>query len=536
MTSKNCLTLLLVDDEAEIRSGLRNNVPWEQYDIKLIGTACNGAEALEMIRWYEPDIVITDIQMPVINGLEMIRQAKEEGHDCCFVILSGYDDFQYAKQAIRYDVREYLLKPIILPELSDILNRLKTEIITKRLSRKEELSTLKDLRETTIFIRKNQLIPELLRGELRADELQEILKEYSIPLHNAPCTISFIQIFHPRQETDEEEMAQSLEELRLELEHRLENHSGIVTQTTDASLLLLVNLPSEESPQLFYRFLESYIQDMRQQSGVHLFASIGKTAEDLLHLSLSYQTALQALSFHIYPELGSVIDSRILDSPPPPNTVPSSQILDTILQQDKEALLKELSNYMDKLLYIQTPPPGYIYSMCNYLIISLKNSLAQYLGKSPSSYTGDSYLALQNLETWQDIHEWMYETLTGFLHELQINRATRSDPLIEKAISYIQDNILGKIHMEDICNHVGLSKSYFSTYFKNKTSLNFRDYILDLKISYAQEQLKLPEHNPSELAILLGYEDYRSFSRAFKLRTGFTPSDYQKKYTQAGIQ
>ena len=71
-------------------------------------------------------------------------------------------------------------------------------------------------------------------------------------------------------------MAQSLEELRLELEHRLENHSGIVTQTTDASLLLLVNLPSEESPQLFYRFLESYIQDMRQQSGVHLFASIGK--------------------------------------------------------------------------------------------------------------------------------------------------------------------------------------------------------------------------------------------------------------------
>ena len=133
MTSKNYLTLLLVDDEAEIRSGLRNNVPWEQYDIKLIGTACNGAEALEMIRWYEPDIVITDIQMPVINGLEMIRQAKEEGHDCCFVILSGYDDFQYAKQAIRYDVREYLLKPIILPELSDILNRLKTEIITKRL-------------------------------------------------------------------------------------------------------------------------------------------------------------------------------------------------------------------------------------------------------------------------------------------------------------------------------------------------------------------------------------------------------------------
>ena len=83
---------------------------------------------------------------------------------------------------------------------------------------------------------------------------------------------------------------------------------------------------------------------------------------------------------------------------------------------------------------------------------------------------------------------------------------------------------------EDVCNYLGLSKSYFSTYFKHKTQLNFRDYMLDLKISYAQEQLKQSEHIPSEVALLLGYEDYRSFSRAFKMRTGLTPSDYQKHY------
>ncbi|MDO4326620.1 MAG: response regulator [bacterium] len=537
MIAENHLSLLVVDDEAEIRSGLRNSISWEQYGVRLIGTACNGAEALEKIRWYEPDIVITDIQMPVINGLELIRQAKEEGHDCSFIVLSGFDDFQYAQKAIRYGVSDYLLKPILLPELTGILNRLTSEILTRRAFRSEELSTLKDLREAHVAIRKNQLIPELLRAEISKSELDDILLDYGLPLRDDTCTVSLIQLFHPRREAeDEEENPHKLNILKQNLESRLKDRFCIVTQTTDSLLFLLSNVPSNDQiPASFRTLLESYVHDMREEMNVHLFASIGKPTDSLLNLAPSYQTALQALSFHIYEDLGPVIDFSVLDFPLPPSNIPSeSSILDTILRGDEDALKEELSLYLAKLHYIPNPPPNYLYSMCNYLIINLKHSLSQHLGKSPTSYTGDTYLALQNLESMNDIHEWMYEILTGFLHELQISRATRSDPLIEKAISYIQENMLGKIHMEDICSHVGLSKSYFSTYFKNKTKLNFRDYILDLKISYAQEQLKFPEHNPSELAILLGYEDYRSFSRAFKLRTGFTPSDYQKKYIQDG--
>lgn len=537
MIAENHLSLLVVDDEAEIRSGLRNSISWEQYGVRLIGTACNGAEALEKIRWYEPDIVITDIQMPVINGLELIRQAKEEGHDCSFIVLSGFDDFQYAQKAIRYGVSDYLLKPILLPELTGILNRLTSEILTRRAFRSEELSTLKDLREAHVAIRKNQLIPELLRAEISKSELDGILMDYGLPLRDDTCTVSLIQLFHPRREAeDEEEKPHKLNILKQNLESRLKDRFCIVTQTTDSLLFLLSNVPSSDQiPDSVRTLLESYVQDMREAMNVHLFASIGKPTDSLLNLTPSYQTALQALSFHIYEDLGPVIDFSVLDFPLPPSNIPSeSGILDTILRGDEDALKEELSLYLTRLHYIPNPPPNYIYSMCNYLIINLKHSLSQHLGKSPASYTGDTYLALQNLESMNDIHEWMYEILTGFLHELQISRATRSDPLIEKAISYIQENMLGKIHMEDICSHVGLSKSYFSTYFKNKTKLNFRDYILDLKISYAQEQLKFPEHNPSELAILLGYEDYRSFSRAFKLRTGFTPSDYQKKYIQDG--
>ncbi|MDO4296099.1 MAG: response regulator [bacterium] len=541
MIQPNDLSLLLVDDEAAIRSGLRSKIPYEQFGISLIGTACNGTEALEMIRWYEPDIVITDIQMPTVSGLDLICRAREEGHDCYFVILSGYDDFQYAQQAIRYGVRDYLLKPISLSELSDILGRLRSEILSKRQSRTEELSTLKDLRKAHISIRKNQLIPELLRGEISETELSSILSDYALPLKNELCVIGLLQLFHPLNEAEDSEdnphkLALLRESLEQHLEQKLQHLPQIVTQTPD-SLLLLSNLPNADSSLLALKtFLEDFILQMQQSLHLTLFASIGRPAENLLTLAPSYQSALQALSFHIYPNLGPVIEASILDLPAPPAALPSdAKILDSILQGDESSLCRELDDYFSSLHYISTPPPSYLYSMCNYLILTLKNSLTQYLGKPPASYSGDSYLALQNFGSIADIRAWMYETLNAFLHELQINRLTRNDPLIEKAISYIQDNILGKIHMDDICNHVGLSKSYFSTYFKNKTQLNFRDYILDLKISYAQEQLKRLEHSAKELAILLGYEDYRSFSRAFKLRTGFTPSDYQKKYNPTEV-
>ena len=163
-----------------------------------------------------------------------------------------------------------------------------------------------------------------------------------------------------------------------------------------------------------------------------------------------------------------------------------------------------------------------------------RQQLADYLGGPPISFTGNSYAALSNLASLEEVRSWMCEILNGFANELAVSRATKNEPLIEKAIAYLHANLLKNPHTEEVCSYLGLSKSYFSTYFKNKTSLNFRDYLLDLKISYAQEQLKHPDITAGDVAILLGYEDYRSFSRAFKTRTGLTPSDYQKQYTGEG--
>ena len=533
MEHANKITLLIVDDEAEIRNGLRTVIPWESYSISLIGTASNGKEALEIIEKYHPDMVITDIKMPKMDGLELVKQAKKANFSSAFVILSGFDNFEYARSAIKYGVKDYLLKPVIISELLDIVIRLTKEIQSKRISLENELATLQSLHDVKTSIRQNQLVRELLHHELDVSELDKIIQEHSWPIKNKPSCAILFKVLPPEDTFEEEdiEIIKNLDYLKKELETRLSGLNAIVYEHNEHMLLMIVNRPFiDTSGQDLSYFIHSYIEDMLEETSFQLFAAIGENTQSLLDISHSYQTAGQALAWYIYDEIDPIIHCSVLNHPAPPIIKPDDSILDAILQNNIKKVTEHLDLYFKELQYIPNPPPNYIYSMCSYLIISLRNSLSQYMGTPPRSFSGDAYVTLQKLNSFHHIYQWMKDTIYNFMNELQISRVQQADPIIEKAIEYIQDNIFKKIMAEDVCAHIGLSKSYFSTYFKSKTQLNFRDYVLDLKITYAQEQLKTLDTSPKELAIMLGYEDYRSFTRAFKSRTGFSPSDYRKKY------
>lgn len=533
MNPLSIITLLIVDDEAEIRSGLRSIIPWEDYSISVIGTAVNGAEALDKIRYYEPDIVITDIQMPGMNGLELVRRAKEEQFDCSFVILSGYDEFEYARSAIRYGVREYLLKPISIRDLTELIINLKDDILSKRGMHSDQLSTLRKLRKAQISLRKQNLIPQLLRGELNTLELKDVIEDYALSIKDRESCAVLIQAFSSYRYAEENiELIQTLDPLRNSLEEALNGSPALIADYPPAGLLLIINLPFHTEQYInLNQLLEEHIKSNSLGDTLQIAAAIGRPVSSLCEIQSSFQDARQTITWHIYPETGPVLDSSVIETKQPPVIMPGDEILEAILKDNRGKLEERFNMYFDKLLTPQVPPPSYLYSMCNYLIITLQSQLTRYLDGSPRSYTGNSFAALSSLNSLEDIRSFMITILCGFAEELTVSQAAKNDPLIEKAIDYINENLLKNPKTEDVCSYLGLSKSYFSTYFKSKTQLNFRDYTLDLKINYAQEQLKFPEHTSGEVSVLLGYEDYRSFSRAFKARTGLTPSEYQKQYT-----
>lgn len=524
------ITLLIVDDEAQIRSGLRSIIPWEDYFVSVIGTAANGAEALDKIRYYEPDIVITDIQMPGMSGLELIRRVKKEQFDCSFVLLSGYDEFEYARTAIRYGVKEYLLKPISIKDLTELICNLKEDILSRRGMHSDRLSTLHKLRTAQISIRKFNLIPQLLRGELTRPELDKVIKDYSLPIRDTESCTVLIQAFSSTSNAeDKADSNLALAPLKESLEQSFKDFNVLVSEYPPAGLLLIVNLPfASPDGSTLKEILAGHLKSAGSQT-VLMAAAIGRPVPSLLSIPASFKDARQVITWHIYPEAGPVLEASVLNGEQPPIIMPGNEMLEAVLKNKPEEIRNQFHAYFDRLL-TTAPPPSYIYSMCNYLVITLQSQLSRYLEGVPKSYIGNSYATLQSLNSLEEIRSFMCKILWVFAEELSVSRAVKSDPLIEKAIDYINKNLLKNPRTEDVCSYLGLSKSYFSTYFKNKTQLNFRDYTLDLKINYAQEQLKFAEHTPGEVSVLLGYEDYRSFSRAFKARTGLTPTDFQKQY------
>ena len=158
------IRVLLADDEAAIRNGLQNAIPWEQYHAKVVAVASNGQEALDLIRSYLPDLVIIDIKMPQIDGLEVIRQTKAAGITCRFLILSGYDDFYLAQKAIRYGANGYFLKPLKIEEFKDELSRQYAEILSNHHS-SSAAKNLDELMESSKIFFLNQLFFDWIRCE-----------------------------------------------------------------------------------------------------------------------------------------------------------------------------------------------------------------------------------------------------------------------------------------------------------------------------------------------------------------------------------
>ncbi len=537
MAEEKGWSLLIVDDEAEIRKGLATTLDRPENNLQLIMSVRNGMEALTFIRRFNPDIVITDIRMPFMDGLTLIKSAREEGYQGNFIVISGFDDFNYAKTALHYGVREYLLKPISIPELCVAIQRINAENSVKMLEKTHRQA----LEEIAGKLKTQHLAMDLAHNTVTKDELNEHLRRYPFPLSDAPCQVILLKLTEKQSDEDwqpEDTRSQGVAAIQQQLENIFSATPMVCVEHGDNQLLLLINTPAALEPGYLNMedFLSQQLKTFYGESGLNVVAAIGEEAPSLFSLSLSYQSALQALPWHIYAQMRPVISHVATLTAPPPALKPfdSKAIIEGIWQGDLHAISHALHSFFQWVMYIETPPPSYLFAMCNYLIVDVQKQLAQYSDAPLLTFTSDAYMTLGHLDSIQRIQDWLASLFFSFARELKSSRLQKSDPILEKTLSYINEHILDNIRVEDICSYIALSKTYFTTYFKNKTSQNFRDYVLDRKILYAQNAMKAGTYSLTELAEKLGYEDYRSFNRAFKTRTGFAPSEYQRKYNKDG--
>lgn len=516
------ITLLIVDDEEEIRRGLRTVIQQKQPGLRFLDSVSNGEEGLKMIREHLPDIVITDINMPEMSGIEMIAKAREEGYNGNFVVLSGYDDFKYAQSAIRYGVDDYLIKPVVIDELQRIVEKLKNKIAEKREQQDNKVRLSQSLNKANKIITEQNFISEFLRRELSGRSLSEAIQKLDPGFENsAACAVVFY--FYRKDILQDEEVSQtSLNVLCGFIRQALSTHRICMGYDGRNSVVVFLCTDGQEDIKELMRGIADKLYQYYQ---VRCFVAVGDVVEAFKNINQSYKSAALISTWHIYPQLGKVGDKTLTEKKSVYFSVDTQTLIKSIHRGDAAAVKSEFRDYTDQLLHHDaTPSPAYLFSMYHLLITEVRT----HTNNTLDSYTGDAYQAMRQFDTFDEIYAWVEKVLVDFANEVSIQYVEMQDPIIEKAIEYIRSHICQKIAAEDVCRHIGLSKTYFSKYFKEKTNLNFRDYLLGLKIDYAQQKLLENRYTPSELASLLGYEEYSSFSRAFKARTGFSPQDYQK--------
>ncbi|MEG0689328.1 MAG: AraC family transcriptional regulator [Hungatella sp.] len=242
--------------------------------------------------------------------------------------------------------------------------------------------------------------------------------------------------------------------------------------------------------------------------------------------------ALTALSYRLYESGQDIYDQDVLCTQAPSistNSIDTGELIHAIRKNDASAIETYCRHFFRSLLYVPMPPPSFIRGMSIYLVTDVQNALRKQT-EHASLFAELPYGKINQLETFQELMAWSILLFQQYGESLSPYLCVREDAVILQAKQFIQDHMNRKIQAEDVASFVNLSPSYFAIYFKSKTGTNFRDYVSGIKMEYAKHLLATAHANISEVSYAVGYDDYRSFYRAFKNYTGMTPSEYQAKY------
>lgn len=536
------LTMLIADDEAAIQNSLRQILNWKELGIELIDTASDGLEALQLIRMHKPDIVLTDIKMPFCDGIELIKQTRSLKLQTKFIILSGYDDFEYAKKAIQYEVSSYLLKPIVRAELLSEITRIQKQLLTFYQGKDMETFKQRQIQEGTTAMQENFMNRLLQSRHSEYKEIENQLNQLHIPLEMAPLNVILFSYRLPDSK-DGEAFSQddyylfifAIKNIIYEL---CPKPNTYVFSYSGNYIAVIYNMVYQGRP-LFPspdNFCKICINTIYEFCHIHIQAGIGQEVCSPEYAYVSSRAALNALAYGLYLPQQMIFDSSHYcpDIPFAPRAMDAKintlRLADSILAEKADEIQDYLNQFFNNLFYIPEPPPSYIRGMCIYLIMDTQKNLRPYAPEHRELFQEDPYHIINHMSCLDEIREWIQALFLRYAQELSQYGTFKKDPVIEKINAYIAEHIHEKILLEQVASYVNLSETYLSTYFKEKTKETLKHYILKQKMEYAREMLKNPYISVSEVSFAIGYEDFRSFHRIFKKIVGVTPSEYQLRF------
>ncbi len=532
------LKVFLVEDESVIREGFRDKIPWEQYGFSLAGEASDGEMALPMIRKIKPDVLITDIKMPFMDGLSLSEIAKEEFPRMKIIIISGYDDFEYARQAIRAGVDQYLLKPITRQTLRGVLMEMK-EKIEQEMEQKDYQAQYQDEMQEFEQFPIRRFFEKLLEGQLSVKEIYEEAAQISLQL-TASCYNLILFTIYEKNEASSMDRREWFTRKQEEVFHYFMRLPQYVLFRLNVNCYGVL-VKSEEAR--MEELTENGIAHIRrvcmpEETGLGWYVAVGTPVERLSMLPQCYQKANHDFAYRfMLPDL-HVLSEGTLSGRLAEHEEKSIGEVD-FMQMDPEIIRDFLARGED--MEIHDFVESYLQNIHNalgsqmfrsYVILNIRFAVVAFLesiGAEQSVYGPEmDRLADQ-------VHKDGDEIFIYFVDMLKIAMGVRNEinsyqggKILKKALDYININYDKEaLSLNMVAENVGASATYLSAIFSQGMQKTFVEYVTEKRIEKAKKLLRQTDKSTGEIAKEVGYKDSHYFSFVFKKLRGCSPREYR---------
>lgn len=510
---------IIVDDESLIRSGIKKKIQAIGFEgkLELAGEADNGAEGLELIKRVQPEIIITDMRMPEMDGIDFLKKLQEDFPYLKIIVISGYSDFEYMKEAISAKAVGYLLKPFNRKEIKKVLDDAIAQIEADRAA-KLQIASKEIETEKLKFENDIQTLANLILGHSSNDKTF-VLRSNKLKLLKQADRYILMSVYSPE----------------------------VIDHIPDPFDRCLAIPNPRNNQMIFYLFFltntESENNEKAQQHASNIiqpvttaikkaFVGISSTKKDLMQLHEAYEETMIALNSRR--ELISPTISYYNGEQNPTGMV-EWEYFDELLFFIESGNVERVVEYVNKLFDRFASDPSITLSeikyTCEYIVLEIRKMLYHYFQVRGNTKTSTSFG--QFLDAYYDmasLRRYMTEVLPGIAQLLNEHTDYSSNNIISNIKTYIHKNINKTLTLDKISSLFFINPSYCSHLFKEKTGINFVDYVNNVRIERAKELLKTTDDKVFKIANNLGFENTKYFFRLFKKVTGLTPEEFRNQY------
>lgn len=522
--------VLLVDDEEDIRVGVSRKMHWEKLGFSLVGEAENGQDALELAEKLRPDVVLTDIKMPFMDGLELVRILSQHLPAAKFVVFSGFDDFEYAKQAIRMNVSEYILKPINASELSNVLVKLREKLDAQR-AEKQDMETLRRLYEEALPTLRELFYTRLLDGRMKPDQVWGRAARYNIDLCGSSWAAAMIQ----SDGMGERDELAALSVRGFFAENMRVDRCSCRTFLFNDAVALLAGFEGEPRMYALIEEVNRVCKLAKSYLNLTLTVGVGAPCAELGDISGSAKGARSALDYRVLVGAGRAI--YIGDLEPGNKTVLSfdendeQELSGAVKLGSQEEIRGVVKRLTDKIR-----EAGLAFSQCHLFFLELFTCLLRLVRTSElemDAVFGDGFTGSMQITDFSSIDElegWCMQRCLCIRELIERRRTDSAGRTVEKAKDFIAAHYAESgLSVETLCSYLHLSPAYFSTLFKRGTDMSFTAYVTKVRMEKAAALLRTTQDKTYLIAEKTGYLDPNYFSYVFKRYYGVSPTRYKER-------